>query len=514
MEEGGVAINQRAEVEGAMTINHVELPSSPDLPSHPEPTNEAIVEEVDSVPRPLSKDYSLANSQHNSSNSDSTAESSSIAAAVAVTEADATPVNGTGAIAAGKDHEKEESAEAFDEIKLEEVISNGAAATTPAPIPEMKTDDLPPPPVPEHAPIGISPIASNSSISSPPTPPPPEPVTHTRRSSIGSTTTISAPGSSSIVSGVLIVSSLELIAASKEAKKSKPLKDALDIALESLKNPLPSTSTGGSGTVDPLVIFTPLKLACETKSLPLMISALDCIGKLVAYDFFIDTTSNKVVNETNDEGEALPRVGEDVATLAELVTSTVCDCFSPSPASSTTSTATSAATTQHDTLLLRLLSCLLSLILSSALAVHQSALLRAVRTVYNVFLMGSAGTVQTVAQATLGQIVGGVFGRVSLEGGLKTGTSTPVDNGNSRTTRSTTGSVDGSIRGRKLDLSIVEQNGNEAENLARDDQSEVVTLVDEMIAVAEDDTRSAVSETVTITMYIYFSYSRRFLFSY
>jgi brefeldin A-inhibited guanine nucleotide-exchange protein len=34
--------------------------------------------------------------------------------------------------------------------------------------------------------------------------------------------------------------------------------------------------------------------------------------------------------------------------------------------------------------------------------------------VYNVFLLGRAGTVQTVAQATLGQIVGGVFGRVKL----------------------------------------------------------------------------------------------------
>lgn len=245
-----------------------------------------------------------------------------------------------------------------------------------------------------------------------------------RRSSVTSTNTISAPGSSSIVSGILIVSALESIAASKEAKKSKPLKEALEKALDALKNPLPPSNSpsssaigsNSSGTVDPLIIFTPLKLACETKSLPLMISALDCIGKLVSYDFFIDNQIPGKMVETNEDGEAPPPVEGESIPLADLVTSTVCDCFSPSPSSSSSSSNSTAntVTTQHDTLLLRLLSCLLSLILSSALAVHQSSLLKAVRTVYNVFLMGRQGTVQTVAQATLGQIVGGVFSRVEV----------------------------------------------------------------------------------------------------
>lgn len=245
-----------------------------------------------------------------------------------------------------------------------------------------------------------------------------------RRSSVTSTNTISAPGSSSIVSGILIVSALESIAASKEAKKSKPLKEALEKALDALKNPLPPSNSpsssaigsNSSGTVDPLIIFTPLKLACETKSLPLMISALDCIGKLVSYDFFIDNQIPGKMVETNEDGEAPPPAEGESIPLADLVTSTVCDCFSPSPSSSSSSSNSTAntVTTQHDTLLLRLLSCLLSLILSSALAVHQSSLLKAVRTVYNVFLMGRQGTVQTVAQATLGQIVGGVFSRVEV----------------------------------------------------------------------------------------------------
>lgn len=254
-----------------------------------------------------------------------------------------------------------------------------------------------------------------------------------RRESMASVTTVvSAPGSTHLVSGILIVSSLETIAASKEAKKSKPLKDALDAALESLKSTAPPTTTGhdsSSALVDPHVVFLPLRLACETKSLPLMITALDCLGKLVSYDFFTephDPAAPQLPLGRDDDNESLAgggvghQPGIESLPLADQITSTVCDCFSPSPSSSSSSSssssASSAATTQHDTLLLRLLSCLLGLILSSSLPIHQSALLKAVRTVYNVFLLGRPGTVQTVAQATLGQIVGGVFGRITFSG--------------------------------------------------------------------------------------------------
>lgn len=250
----------------------------------------------------------------------------------------------------------------------------------------------------------------------------------TRRESMASVTTVSAPGSSHLVSGILIVSSLESIAATKEAKKSKPLKDALDAALDSLKSPVNAagTATATSAMVDPHVVFLPLRLACETKSLPLMITALDCLSKLVSYDFFVDQhdpAAPQVQLARDDDNESLvggagQQQNIESLPLADQITSTVCDCFSPSPVSSSgsssSSSAANAATTQHDTLLLRLLSCLLGLILSSSLPVHQSALLKAVRTVYNVFLLGRPGTVQTVAQATLGQIVGGVFGRVSF----------------------------------------------------------------------------------------------------
>jgi hypothetical protein len=340
-----------------------------------------------------------------------------------------------------------------------------ASPQLPLPPPPVPSQTPPPPPPSSYvAPTPVDTAASTSTAPRTPTITSPPPSTNAgRRSSVASTSTVSAPGSSSLVSGILIISALESIAASKEAKKLKPLKDAVDLALATLKNPGPaasggttsSTGTKSDGTVDPLVIFTPLRLACETKSVPLMISALDCIGKLVSYDFFHDDEQDRneqslpatTVETEGEDGEPVRAPGAPVP-LADLITSTICDCFSPSPSSSTSTSASSsnpstpaAPITPHDTLLLRLLSSLLSLILSPSLSVHQSSLLKAVRTVYNVFLMGKAGVVQTVAQATLGQIVGGVFSRVELGGAIA----------------STVASMTGSAAASRADLRTVDE---------------------------------------------------------
>ncbi|GAA6059055.1 hypothetical protein JCM10212_001280 [Sporobolomyces blumeae] len=326
-----------------------------------------------------------------------------------------------------------------------EASANDPASSAPAPasessaqppLPAPTVDDASSrepasPPTSSTAPSAHAATPSIASLASPQ----PDSAPATRRESQASIATVSAPGSSHLVSGILIVSSLETIAATKEAKKSKALKDAVDKALDVIKNGTASTPAGATtATVDPHVVFLPLRLACETKSLPLMITALDCIGKLVSYDFFVDDKSaverplvpdSSMRDDDNESTIGAPTPNIDQLPLADQITSTVCDCFSPSPAgtanaptttSSSSSASASQPTTQHDTLLLRLLSCLLSLILSSSLPVHQSALLKAVRTVYNVFLLGRAGTVQTVAQATLGQIAGGVFGRVQQLG--------------------------------------------------------------------------------------------------
>jgi len=70
--------------------------------------------------------------------------------------------------------------------------------------------------------------------------------------------------------------------------------------------------------------------------------------------------------------------------------------------------------TTPDSVSLQVVKALLALVLSSTILVHQSSLLKAVRTVYNVFLMSSDPVNQTVAQGGLTQMVHHVFSRCKI----------------------------------------------------------------------------------------------------
>lgn len=216
-----------------------------------------------------------------------------------------------------------------------------------------------------------------------------------RRSSVTSTTSTTVHSRSSLSSlnkgsAVFVLSALEQIENSKEAKGSKAgpkaLREAAQRALEMVKN------ASGSGQqpsqteaeLDPRVVFEPLRLACLTGSTNLIITSLDCLGKLVSYSFFAEDVPSA---PTENEEEA----------LSDLVTTTVCDTF-------------------HDSLderaQLQIIKALLAVVLSTSVHVHQSSLLKAVRTVYNIFLGSKNTPTQAVAQGVLTQMVHHVFGRV------------------------------------------------------------------------------------------------------
>ncbi|ETW81257.1 hypothetical protein HETIRDRAFT_417418 [Heterobasidion irregulare TC 32-1] len=84
---------------------------------------------------------------------------------------------------------------------------------------------------------------------------------------------------SNSVSTVLFTSALDT-AASHEAKRSAPLREGVDIALEIVR--------AGMGDDHPREIFKPLCLACETRNEKLMVASLDCISKLISYSFFVE----------------------------------------------------------------------------------------------------------------------------------------------------------------------------------------------------------------------------------
>lgn len=177
-----------------------------------------------------------------------------------------------------------------------------------------------------------------------------------------------------------MVSSLDIIAAN--SGRNKQLAELVQKALaavEKNENELP----------DPEVIFAPLRLATKSGTIPLATTALDCIGKLISYSYFSAPAAD---GSPDQDG------GATQAPLIERAIDTICDCFQ-------------GETTSVE-IQLQIVKSLLAAVLNDKIVVHGAGLLKAVRQVYNVFLLSRNTANQQVAQGTLTQMVGTVFERV------------------------------------------------------------------------------------------------------
>jgi brefeldin A-inhibited guanine nucleotide-exchange protein len=197
------------------------------------------------------------------------------------------------------------------------------------------------------------------------------------------------------VSMVLITTALETISASKEARRSAPLRDSTTNALELIRS-----NQGGD---KPREIFEPLRLACETRNEKLMVASLDCISKLISYSFFTEEDSASAYaspppspSPAGRNAAGASQTNIPLPSLVDLVAHTITSCHTEST---------------PDPVSLQIVKALLSLVLSPTILVHHSSLLKAVRTVYNIFLLSTDPVNQMVAQGGLTQMVHHVFTR-------------------------------------------------------------------------------------------------------
>ena len=181
-----------------------------------------------------------------------------------------------------------------------------------------------------------------------------------------------------VSSTVFVRTALETIEQSREARRSKELNDAVQAALGNLND--------AQQQVDPEVIFRPLQLASRTYSVPLQVTALDCIGKLISYSYFAFPSKRPA---TADENQ-LP--------LIERAIETICECFE--------NEATPVEVQQQ------IVKSLLAAVLNDKIVVHGAGLLKAVRQIYNIFIYSKASQNQQIAQGSLTQMVSTVFDRV------------------------------------------------------------------------------------------------------
>ncbi|KAJ6010331.1 hypothetical protein N7451_001743 [Penicillium sp. IBT 35674x] len=205
-----------------------------------------------------------------------------------------------------------------------------------------------------------------------------------RSDSRSTTATFATARGGAVSSAVFIVTALDSIAASREARRNKELDDSVQIALSNIK----------SDRIDPELIFRPLHLASKTLSVPLQVTALDCIGKLISYSYFAFPSAESQ-NDANPEQSP----------LIERAIDAICDCFE--------NEATPNEIQQQ------IIKSLLAAVLNDKIVVHGAGLLKAVRQIYNIFIYSKSSQNQQIAQGSLTQMVSTVFDRVRVRLDLK-----------------------------------------------------------------------------------------------
>lgn len=127
--------------------------------------------------------------------------------------------------------------------------------------------------------------------------------------------------------------------------------------------------------------FYVLKLACQSRSSRIVIIALDCIQKLVAYGYLRGTRLDPHEQTKN--------------LLIDTIVESVCNCFH--------------GPTTDDGVQLQIIKALLTLVTSPLCQVHESSLLLAIQTCFDIYLSSRNATNQNTAKATLTQMFNSTF---------------------------------------------------------------------------------------------------------
>uniref|UniRef100_A0A1B0D269 Uncharacterized protein n=1 Tax=Phlebotomus papatasi TaxID=29031 RepID=A0A1B0D269_PHLPP len=162
----------------------------------------------------------------------------------------------------------------------------------------------------------------------------------------------------------------------KESGQVENLESAPSAAL-----PLPKNDS--ANTINAEKYFLPFELACQSKTPRIVVTALDCLQKLIAYGHL---TGN--IPDSSNPGKF----------LIDRIVTTICNCF--------------MGPQTDEGVQLQIIKALLTVVTSQYVEVHEGTVLQAVRTCYDIYLSSKNLINQTTARATLTQMLNVIFTRM------------------------------------------------------------------------------------------------------
>uniref|UniRef100_A0A914Q7K8 Uncharacterized protein n=1 Tax=Panagrolaimus davidi TaxID=227884 RepID=A0A914Q7K8_9BILA len=192
------------------------------------------------------------------------------------------------------------------------------------------------------------------------------------------------------LAGMFLRNSIERILSDRDIKKKEhaQLKQACESALEQLNAEIERHTKQSTGGILPNLqeyiladnYFHPFELACQSKSPKIVVSALDCLQKLIAYGHLIGDSPDSA----NPDRLLIDRIVEAI-------------CF-PFQGPHT-----------DDIVQLQIIKAILAVVLSNTARAHEGSLLLAVRTCFNIYLASRSQVNQSTAKGILTQTINSVF---------------------------------------------------------------------------------------------------------
>ncbi|EAT34779.1 AAEL013012-PA, partial [Aedes aegypti] len=164
----------------------------------------------------------------------------------------------------------------------------------------------------------------------------------------------------------------------KEAGQTEPNGE---VPVPSAALPLPKNDS--ANIINAEKYFLPFELACQSKTPRIVVTALDCLQKLIAYGHL---TGN--IPDSSNPGKF----------LIDRIVTTICNCF--------------MGPQTDEGVQLQIIKALLTVVTSQYVEVHEGTVLQGVRTCYDIYLSSKNLINQTTARATLTQMLNVIFTRM------------------------------------------------------------------------------------------------------